>query len=263
MRSQLGKVRQQVLSALHSRKVALAHPGPVVSFCFDDFPRTAYSAGGAILKNVGARGTYYAALGLMNTQNELGDQFTRKDLDALLADGHELACHTYSHISCRGVPLPKFEHDVQKGRDAIREMTGRDPSNFAYPFGHVTVAAKKQIGMQMNSCRGTYGGVNGPLADLNLLRANSLYGDTDRLPEMERLLEENAQRQVWVIFYTHDVRPNPSPFGCTSALLEKTVACAVQRGYQIVPVTQAIKDEAVHASPSRSFDERGRRIQDA
>lgn len=240
LRSQLGKARQLVLSAVHSRPISLANRGPVVSFCFDDFPRTAYAVGGAILTSFGARGTYYAALGLMNTQNELGDQFTRKDLDSLLADGHELACHTFSHISCRGVPLRAFERDVQKGRNAIREMTGRDPDDFAYPFGHVTVAAKKQVGMQMGSCRGTYGGVNGPTADLNLLRANSLYGDIDRLPEIESLLAENAQRQVWLIFYTHDVRGNPSRFGCTPALLERTASCAVQRGYRIFPVEQAI-----------------------
>ena len=108
LRSQLGKVRQLLLSASHPRQVSLANREPVVTFCFDDFPRTAYSVGGAILTRFGARGTYYAALGLMNTENDLGDQFTRRDLDSLLADGHELACHTFSHISCRGVPLSSF-----------------------------------------------------------------------------------------------------------------------------------------------------------
>ncbi len=52
-----------------------ANRGPIVSFSFDDFPRTAYSAGGAILERFGVRGTYYAAAGLMNTANELGEQF--------------------------------------------------------------------------------------------------------------------------------------------------------------------------------------------
>ncbi len=263
LRSQLGKARQLLLSASHPRQISLANREPVVTFCFDDFPRTAYSVGGAILTRFGARGTYYAALGLMNTKSDLGDQFTREDLDSLLADGHELACHTFSHISCRGVPLSTFERDVQKGRDAIREMTGRDPSNFAYPFGHVTIAAKKQIGKQMESCRGTYGGVNGPVADMNLLRANDLYGDIDRFPEMRSLLEENEQSRGWLIFYTHDVRENRSRFGCTPALLEKTAAYAVQRGYRIVPVGQAIAGAATRDSPLRSSEGGGRLQADA
>jgi len=240
LRSQLGKARQLLMSTVHRRPVLLANDRPVVSFCFDDFPRTAYTVGGAILTSFGARGTYYAALGLMGTQNELGDQFTRRDLDSLLADGHELASHTFSHMSCRGTPLSTFEGDVQRGRAALAEITGRDPVNFAYPFGHVSVAAKKRVGMQMRSCRGTYGGWNRPAADLNLLRANSLYGDAERLSETKSLLADNEQHEGWLIFYTHDVRQNPTQFGCTPELLEKTVSATLERGFRIIPVEQVL-----------------------
>jgi peptidoglycan/xylan/chitin deacetylase (PgdA/CDA1 family) len=240
LRSRLGDLRRHLLSTVHSRPIALGDQGPVVSFCFDDFPRTAYTSGGAILKSFGARGTYYAALGLMNTSNDLGDQLRTEDIDSLLADDHELGCHTFSHISCRSVPLSTFESDMQKGRDAIREMTGCDAANFAYPYGHITLHAKKRIGTQMTSCRGIYGGINGPVADLNVLRANSLYGDVDRFAEVESLFLHNRQRGGWLIFYTHDVRPNPSPFGCTPALLDKSISLAYENGFRILPVRDVI-----------------------
>lgn len=236
LRSRLGDMRRQLLRTVHPRPVPLDNHVPIVSFCFDDFPRTAYTTGGALLESSNARGTYYAALGLMNTCNNLGDQLRQEDIDSLLSDGHELGCHTFSHISCRAVPLAVFEKDVQKGRDAIREMTGHDAENFAYPFGHVTVNAKKRIGNQMGSCRGIYGGINGPTADLNMLRANSLYGDVDQLAEIESLFLENKQRGGWLIFYTHDVRPNPSPFGCTPALLDKSISLAHENGFSILTV---------------------------
>jgi peptidoglycan/xylan/chitin deacetylase (PgdA/CDA1 family) len=255
LRSQLGKARQFLLSSVHPRPLVLATRGAVVSFCFDDFPRTAYSAGGAILSAFGARGTYYAAPGLMNSSNELGDQFTRSDLDRLLADGHELGCHTFSHVSCRNLPLSVFERDVQKGRNVLREMTGCDPANFAYPFGHVTMSAKKQVGSQMNSCRGTWGGVNGPAADLNLLRANNLYGAVEQFDQIESVLRMTEERSGWLIFYTHDVRDNPSRFGCTPTLLEKTVSFVAQRGFPIVPVQQAIaKIHTMSMYPSEVVD---------
>jgi peptidoglycan/xylan/chitin deacetylase (PgdA/CDA1 family) len=240
LRSQLGKAREFVLTSLHRRPVAKTIAGPVVSFCFDDFPRTAFRTGGSILAALGARGTYYAALGLMNSQNDLGEQFTAEDLDSLLAGGHELASHTFYHSSCRKLPLTAFERDVEKGKFAISEMTGFTPSNFAYPYGHVTTSAKKRIGMRMRSCRGIYSGANGPTADLNLLRANSLYGDVDQLPRVESLLNKNANTQNWVIFYTHDVRSNPSPFGCTPQLLERAISAALAFGFRISTVDQAL-----------------------
>jgi peptidoglycan/xylan/chitin deacetylase (PgdA/CDA1 family) len=240
LRSQLGVLRGQLLCSIHSRSMPLGGHGPVVSFCFDDFPRTAYTTGAAILKSFGARGTYYAALGMMNTFTDLGDQFGREDIDSLLSEGHELGCHTFSHVSCRNVPLKSFKYDVRKGRDAIRELTGCDPVNFAYPYGHVTINSKRAIGATMDSCRGIYGGINEPMADMNLLRANSLYGDVDQLNRAGSLLAENVAKRGWLIFYTHDVRQNPSPFGCTPALLDRTISFAEKVGCRIVPVKDAI-----------------------
>ena len=88
----------------------------------------------------------------------------------------------------------------------------------------------------MSSFRGIYRGLNGPMVDLNLLRANTLYGDTDRFAELQWLLSENERRRSWLIFYTHDVRQNPSPYGCTPSLLEKIVSVAAERGFRIAPV---------------------------
>jgi peptidoglycan/xylan/chitin deacetylase (PgdA/CDA1 family) len=240
LRSLLGTLRREVVCSIYSRPLSFCHQEPVVSFCFDDFPRTAYTVGGAILKSFRAHGTYYASLGLMNTSNDLGDLFRPDDITSLLADGHELGCHTYHHYSCRSVSLEVFESDVLKGRDALHKLTGYDPANFAYPYGHVSVNSKKRIGVQMNSCRGIYGGINGPTMDLNLLRANSLYGDVEQFYEADFLLSENVRRNGWLVFYTHDVSQNPSPFGCTPALLDKIISLATEKGCRIATVKEAI-----------------------
>jgi peptidoglycan/xylan/chitin deacetylase (PgdA/CDA1 family) len=240
LRSGLGAARRLLLSSLSCRAGRLENETPLISFCFDDFPRSAYLAGGAILKRFGARGTYYAAPGLMNTCTDLGEQFTLGDIESLLTDGHELGCHTFSHVSCRNVSLKAFEADVLKGRETLRSMTGRIPVNFAYPFGHVSFAAKKIIGAQMKTCRGIYGGLNGRNPDLNLLCSNSLYGGVDLLAQYESLVSANQQRKAWLIFYTHDVRDNPSPFGCTPALLEKVVSLALSQGFHVAPVQEVV-----------------------
>jgi len=229
----LGKARSAVLTSVFCRNIQLTNRAPVVSFCFDDFPRSAYANGAAILNSHGVRGTFYVALGLMDTENALGPQFSQSDLEGVLNDGHELGSHTLSHVSCRQLSTSAFERDVHRGKDAIRELIGTNAANFAYPFGHVTVAAKRRIGSVMRTCRGIYGGVNGPSVDCNLLRANSLYGDTDQLPKVELLLTNHQEAAQWIVFYTHDVRANPSEFGCTPSLLEKTLSAALRLGYSV------------------------------
>jgi len=251
LRSQLGFLRRRLLHSAYPRRVSLENRGPIVSFSFDDFPRTAFTVGGRILKSYGVRGTYYTAMGLMNTFNELGDHFCRKDLDALMDDGHELASHTFSHISCCSVACSTFRADVMKGRRAIEDLTGQyAPGNFAFPFGEVTLRTKRAIGAEMASCRSVWSGFNGPEVDLNLLRANSLYGDRDKYDQVRKLILDNERRNSWLIFYSHDVRHNPSRFGCTPALLEFAVSFASHQRARILTVAEVVTE--LVACPRRS-----------
>jgi len=221
----------------------LGDRGPLLSFSFDDFPRTAYTVGGAILQNFGARATYYVAMGLINTANEMGPHFRLDDLYSLAEEGHELASHTLRHTSCRAVPFTEFREDVQQGRVAIRKTTGfTDSGNFAYPYGHVTLKAKRMSGTEMRSCRGIFPGINGPEVDLDLLCANSLYGDVERFSQIERWILENEKRRGWLILYSHDVRRQPSRFGCTPSLLEAAIACAIRRGTRVLTVAEVLAE---------------------
>ena len=240
LRSRLAGFRRQLLSSFHIRNVSLTEQIPVVSFCFDDFPRSAWTTGGSILNSCGIRGTYYAAPGLLNTTNELGVQMSRGDIEAALSDGHEVGSHTFSHCSCRRVSAKVYEADVMKGREALRSMTGLDCGSFSYPFGHVSVAAKKDVGAKMSSARTIFPGINGPTADLNLLRANSLYGGEDQFAKAEALLAENEKQRGWLIFYTHDVRRDPSQWGCTPGLFDKTVELALKMGFPVLPVGEVV-----------------------
>jgi len=242
LRSKLGRIRQSLLCTFNRRTVPLGDCGPIVSFAFDDFPRSAYSVGGAILEKYGARGTYYVTAGLTNTSNELGDLFIESDLYSLLEKGHEIASQTFHHSSCRSLPIAAFQADVNKGVKALEHLTGGNHINFAYPYGHVTLESKKALGGYLTSARSIIPGFNGPEVDLNLLRANSLYGGTERAGRAKELIAENARRRTWLIFYTHDVRPNPSEYGCQPELLEAAVACAARSGARILSVRETLAE---------------------
>jgi peptidoglycan/xylan/chitin deacetylase (PgdA/CDA1 family) len=222
--------------------VPLGDTGPIISFTFDDFPRTAYSVGGAILEKFGALGTYYVTGGLMNASNELGDLFAKDDLCSLVEKGHELGTQTFHHSSCRSVSLATFVKDVNKGIQAVEEIKGHNSTNFAYPYGHVTLRAKKTLGPVLASSRSVIPGFNGPEIDLNLLRANRLYGDMEQCPLIEKTILLNAKKKTWLIFYTHDVRPRPSEYGCTQELFEFAVSLAGRSGSRVLTVQKALAE---------------------
>jgi peptidoglycan/xylan/chitin deacetylase (PgdA/CDA1 family) len=245
LRSHLGFVRRSTMCALHRRTVSLGDRGPIISFTFDDFPRTAYLVGGAILEEIGARGTYYVAAGLMNASSELGELFEEDDLHSLLEKGHELASHTFLHSSCRSVSLAAFAEDVHEGMKAIEHLAGHNASNFAYPYGDVTLRVKKALGPSLTSSRSVIPGFNGQAIDLNLLRATRLYGDIDSSRQIEDLILQNVRQRSWLIFYTHDIRSNPSQYGCTPALLKFAVSLAARSGSRILTVQEALAEAGV------------------
>lgn len=241
-----GHARRQVLCSLYRRPLALGNMGPIVTFTFDDFPRSALTNGAAIVERYGGRATYYVAMGLMGTRNNLGEQFALTDLRSLVDRGHELANHSFSHLSARRTSVGEFLRDVDHGDKSIRECIPAVPSNnFAYPYGEATLAAKRELGPRMRSCRGTCAGLNGPNVDLNLLRANPLYGGIDQVRSAKQLIEKSKCQRNWLIFYSHDVASNPSPFGCTPALLEEVASFAFERGARMMTVMEVLAEIGV------------------
>jgi peptidoglycan/xylan/chitin deacetylase (PgdA/CDA1 family) len=242
IRNSLKQVYYSAVSAVHRRAVPLHHTPPIVTFTFDDFPRSAYVSAGATLRAFGGHGTYYAAAGWMDGGPSTGDRYRTADLPALVNDGHELGTHTFSHVSCRKLSADEYAAEIAKGHDALYRLVGDAASgNFAFPFGAVTPAVKKAASLQCRSCRSTLAGYNGPVADLNLLRANRMYSDSVPFSHIKELVAGGARPGHWLIFYTHDVREHPSRVGCTPQYFEDTVRCAVEAGMRVMTVSEALK----------------------
>jgi peptidoglycan/xylan/chitin deacetylase (PgdA/CDA1 family) len=268
-----------VLCSVHCRMVPIGSHGPVVSFTFDDFPRTAYSVAGRILEAFGARGTYYVAPHLMGRQTDVGEICNAEDLRSVLEKGHELGTQTSHHFSARKLSPQAFRKDVEQGILEAEQVAGRPARNFAYPYGHMTLGTKKHLDSVVSSSRSIFPGINGPKIsgvktgpqingaktgaktgvklgpqiDLNLLRANRLYGDMAGAPQVEQLIQQNVAQKGWLIFYTHDVRPNPSQYGCTSELFECAVSAAAGSGSRILTVEQFLS-EIAGSTPARSAE---------
>lgn len=221
---------------LATRPARIGWPGGVVSFTFDDFPKTALTEGGAILRKYGLHGTYYAALGLAGTTRNLGPMFDIDDLRTAHAEGHEIACHTYNHLDLVGADRNRIVAEVaENGAALANAMPDLPVTNFAYPFGAVSITAKRVLAGRFSSCRGTGRGINHGRIDLADLLATDVYDGNYNRDGLRGMIERNRALGGWLIFYTHDVAEMPSPFGCKPSQLEELVAYAAERS-AVLPV---------------------------
>lgn len=233
---------QRVLAGRFRRIPATqSAPRPIISFTFDDFPRSALDIAGTMLSDRGVRGTYYAALGLMGKTTIVGDMFGRRDLESLLAAGHELACHTFEHARCCDVTRRQLMISCENNRCGMAEiLDGYIPQNFSFPEGVVTVSAKVLLSSVYDTCRTIESGINRDPVDLGFLRANRLYSHLEKSKVNEMFLE-NRRQNGWSILYTHDVSATPSPYGCTPQYFREVLGYAIDSGADILPIAEALK----------------------
>ena len=235
------RLAREIGGILGTKPAKINWPGGVVSFTFDDFPRSAWVNGGAILEKYDRRGTYYTAMGMAGTANNLGPMFELDDLRAAHAQGHEIACHTFHHRDVARLQTVEIADEIDRNAAALSQALPGDASivNFAYPFGGVSLSAKSALASRFASCRGTGRGLNQGTVDLADLFGTSLYSqnfDRDRLCQ---LIDDAHAENGWVIFYTHDVAEEPSLFGCTPEQFHAIVAYAAENA-PVLPVRDVL-----------------------
>jgi peptidoglycan/xylan/chitin deacetylase (PgdA/CDA1 family) len=215
---------------------------PVASFTFDDFPRSAWTVGGPILARYGARGTYYAAGRFCGVHEDGLDYFTAGDLRAVHAAGHEVGCHTFSHRHSPQVASAELEADWTRNQRFVDELLGPAPfRSFAFPYGDASPRTKALAGRRFPVSRGIRAGVNGPALDLGQLRAVPLEIRDWSAAMVERHVEAARTANGWIVFFSHDVSDDPSPYGATPAMLEHAVAAAHRAGMEMIPVGEALE----------------------
>jgi peptidoglycan/xylan/chitin deacetylase (PgdA/CDA1 family) len=228
----------------------------VLSIGFDDFPRSAWTEGGAVLDAEGVKGTYYVCGAHEDGLFEGVPQFGALDLEACARAGHEIGCHSFTHVSFLRQPLAAGLVALEQNRAFLARRLGIAPTQFAYPYGHASVAAKRALGARFDACRGVQGGLNAGVADLGQLRAHGLERRRiDFGMGLEPLLRRAATLKAWAIVYTHDVSNNPTPYGCRPADLQRVIRLAYRLGLDVAPtgaVVAALKASSVGAAPAQS-----------
>lgn len=229
-------------AALFSRRLLDVRPKrPLISFTFDDFPKSALWTGGRILEDAGLAGTYYVSLGLLGQDSPNGNIADSTDLPRLIGQGHELGCHTFSHCDSWETEPAVFERSIIKNRQALDHfLPGSEFKTFSYPISLPRRATKSRVAKYFLCSRAGGQTFNSGTTDLNQLSAYFLEKSVHRIQDVKDVIDLNRRAHGWLIFATHDISDNPSPFGCTPDFFAQVVRYAVDSDATILPVLQAL-----------------------
>jgi peptidoglycan/xylan/chitin deacetylase (PgdA/CDA1 family) len=245
-----GQYQRLTASSFARRPLVVTPPAPLISFTFDDFPRSALLTGGSILKSYGLTGTYYASLGLMGRQAPTGQIFLPEDLKTLLEQGHELGCHTFSHCHAWDTPPDVFEHEIVRNRQALSKLAPEASfKTFSYPISVPRAGTKRRVSKYFVCCRCGGQTFNVGTVDLNYLSAFFLEQSRDNPVIAKSLIDQNRRARGWLIFATHDICDDPTNWGCTPRFFEEIVRYAVNSGARILPAFQAYEVLQAKSSP--------------
>ncbi len=223
---------------LHALRTKLQ--APLVSFTFDDFPRSALTAGGAMLREAGWAGTFFAAGQFCGETVDGLDYFNQDDLLRASEEGHEVACHTFGHLRLRGAQADDVRRDLGRNAVFIRQiLPDQALTSFAYPYGDLDLGKKALVARHFPVCRGIWPGLNRGMMDFAQLKAVSLESRQPEAAEVDSWLDAAAQTNAWLIFFTHDVSDTPTPYGTSRKAFAEVLDKVARRGMRVLPMKNA------------------------
>ena len=204
------------------------------------------------------------AIGFVNENklysNDVRDEEQIKLLRMWLDAGLELGNHTYSHRGLNNIPLAEYQADLLKGEAITRELLGRKGKQiryFRHPFLHT--GRSMEVKGQFDAFLKLHGYTIAPItfdnADYIFSRAYDIAFDKGDMPLMKKVGDAYVPYMEAKLNYWE--RQSMKLFGremsqtllihanfINSDYLDDLAAMFKRRGYKIVSLGEALKDEA-------------------
>lgn len=234
------KVKRRLVPFQAKRVLKPALERPIVSFSFDDCPKSVIEHAIKPFEQENWRSTIYIAMGLCGTTNHLGLHMDDKDVKALYESGHEIADHTFSHIDAAQNSTAALLEDINKNQASLNTLGLPASKTFAYPYGQVTSELKTALSTKFIGSRGIRNREYHEDIDLNQIRSNRIYAGAD-FEKVLGQISRIADKPGWLPIFTHDVRDNPSEFGCTPEQIRSVIEAVKKSGAQVLTMAEAIE----------------------
>ncbi|GJQ61417.1 MAG: polysaccharide deacetylase [Melioribacteraceae bacterium] len=219
-----------------SIKKELNNSKPIISFTFDDFPSSAMY-GAELLADSNLSATFYIAMHLMESSRF----FTAEDIRWLVANNHELGCHTYDHKSMRFQTAKSINFSLANNQIALnRVIPGYKFQNFAYPFGVLPFLSSMEIPNSFTSARGIRQGINHRSVEIYNLKTVKLYEQIHSIEQIKRYLDKTLELNGWIIFYTHGIEKEYDRYSCSPEYFNEVLNLSKNSGFDILSVNQVV-----------------------
>lgn len=216
--------------------------GRYVSLCFDDFPQSAAVTAAPMIESLGWHATWYVSGGFQDTEEDaLGQMYTEADLRRLIANGHDIGCHTFDHIDCAKATPSEILAQCEKNQQYLDSFGINEVESFAFPFGAANATAKKVMEQSELALRGVKPGLHRGKADLNMLKACGLQDNEGGILRAIEELETLSKGDGWLIIFTHDVRDDHSPWGVTPEDYDLLLTAVQASGAEVVTVGDMVR----------------------
>jgi len=213
---------------------------PIVSFTFDDFPKSAADQGAQIIEDAGGRGTFYACTSFIGQRAPTGDQFEEADVRALLDSGHEIGAHTHTHLDCSKENIESIKTDIKENLARLSDLGANSIESFAYPYGETHPAVKRSLLGQFSTARGILAGHNGHSTDRMQLRAFELSKEDWTIDRAANAIKATATAPSWVVIFTHGITQSAEAYGTTPKALRELTKIAQGIGAEILTMKDAM-----------------------
>jgi len=231
------------LNLFPSKPVVSKLTSPLVSFSFDDFPKSAATIGAEIMEESHILATYYLTGSNCQSCFENVEQYDGDDVLRLYKAGHEIACHSYAHPRLRGRTKEEIAVDLANNLSFARALIGQDFQfqSFAYPYGEFDASSRGLMGDSFETARGVYRGVNKATIDFANLRTVPLELRRFNAAYLRSHIDDAIKNNGWIIFFTHDVADNCTNYGSTPKILFDTIQEVKSAGIEVLTVRDAAR----------------------
>jgi len=236
--------------------------GKLIALTFDDGPRPYVLFGSKgdhpapglvdILENNGVKATFFV-VGWRLTPKTWGEPRHEENIGITCIDaaeqltrrGHELEDHTYSHLELRTAEKKNGEqwvmHDVDRGAQAIKAVTGLQPRYVRPPDWIITTDARQDL--QQHGYRVLTISAENPMAlrdvnSLDYLCAGKNPAGCPKPSLPDAVLKQVEQREKRGV-YTHILAFHE--LSTTAAVMPRLITDLKARGYRFVTLTEYMK----------------------
>jgi len=233
------RISRRLVPLMTKREISFQLDRPIISISFDDFPQSVMENALPLLNQQDWKATFYVAAGLEGTTNHLGRHFEASDITTLLEQNHEIGCHTYNHVNIIEISDNVIDKEIKDNAQALEALNVPPLQSFAYPYGETNTKRKRYLESRFTAMRGIVPGIHHNKADLNQIKSMQIYHgpDIDRAITAINSLKSNPG---WLTLFTHDVRENPSSFGCTPDDFARVIQAIIESGAVVLPIQRAI-----------------------